>query len=258
MSDSLPFSGLLVTPDTNTSDANKLASKYNIKLINSVPDNAFYLELSHNRLKLSQAGKNAPGAILIEFTSGKLAHRLKYGGGRGQPLARAVGMKSGYRPDIVDATAGLGRDAFILASLGSRVTLCERSAVLAALLQNGIDRAIEDPEIGSWVSERLQLVYTDSAEYLLTIDDAQRPDVVYIDPMYPEKKGSALVKKEMLALQRLIGPDTDSAKLFHNAVQAARRRVVVKRPKHANWLHGQRPDTSIESKNTRYDIYVTL
>lgn len=240
-----------------------LAAAFKFKIINTVPENSFYLQFKQDHLELLQSGTNTPGAISIEYTTGKLAHRLKFGGGRGQPLARAVGMKSGFNPTIVDATAGLGRDAFILASLGSHVTLCERSAILAALLQNGIHRAMVDDEIGGWVTDRINLLHVDSAEYLLSLNDTQKPDVVYpdvvyIDPMYPDKKGSALVKKEILALQQLLGPDTDSQSLFHNALTIAKRRVVVKRPKQADWLHNEKPNTAIESKNTRYDIYVTL
>jgi len=254
----LTFSGLLDTANNPSQQAKNLAAKFEIKLINTVPDHCFYLEFKQDRLELLQSGSKTPGAISIEYTTGKLAHRLRFGGGRGQPLARAVGMKPGFNPAIIDATAGLGRDGFILASLGSHVTLCERSSILAALLHNGINRAAENTEIGSWVKQRIKLMHLDSAQYLLTLADAQRPDVIYIDPMYPDKKGSALVKKEILALQQLLGPDTDSLSLFQNAIKTAIRRVVVKRPKHADWLHNIKPDTAIESKNTRYDIYVTL
>jgi len=258
MAESLHFFGLFVTPDCNRSQVNSISDEFQIKLIDTIPDSGFYLELHDNRLELLQSGKNSPGPIVVEFVTGKLAHRLKYGGGRGQPLARAVGMKPGYHPTIIDTTAGLGRDGFILASLGSQITLCERSPILAALLQNGLKRAAVDPVIGDWVSQRIKLVHADSSQYLLSLKDTQIPDVVYIDPMYPDKKGSALVKKEMLALQQLLGPDTNSLSLFQNALKSARRRVVVKRPGHADWLHNQKPDTLIESKKTRYDIYVTL
>lgn len=258
MVESLHFFGLYVTHGSNGSQVSSISDEFKIKLIDTIPDSGFYLEFNENRLELLQSGKKSPGPIAVDFVTGKLAHRLKYGGGRGQPLARAVGMKPGYHPTIIDTTAGLGRDGFILASLGSQVTLCERSPVLAALLQNGIKRAVADPVIGGWVSQRINLIHADSSQYLLSLKDTQIPDVVYIDPMYPDKKGSALVKKEMLALQQLLGPDTDSLSLFQNALKTARRRVVVKRPGHADWLHNQKPDTVIESKNTRYDIYVTL
>ena len=94
----------------------------------------------------------------MDFVEGAVAHRRKFGGGRGQSIAKAVGLKSGAMPTVVDATAGLGRDAFVLASLGCKVTLIERSPVVAALLQDGLARAAQDPEIGPWVSERMHLL----------------------------------------------------------------------------------------------------
>ena len=93
---------------------------------------------------------------------------------------------------------------------------------------------------------------------LRRLDASERPQVVYLDPMYPPGKGHVLVKKEMRALQQLLGPDRDSRELLQLALHTAQRRVVVKRPKRAGWLDGIKPATSIESKKTRYDIYVTL
>jgi len=221
-------------------------------------ESGFYLEINKNGLALCQAGRHTPGPVCVDFVGGAMGHRQRFGGGRGQALARAVGMKPGFSPDIWDATAGLGRDGFVLASLGSRVTLCERSATLAALLHDGLRRAADDSTIGAWVRDRLNLVNADSCQCLRSLAETQRPHVVYIDPMYPAGKDHVQVKKDMHALQQLVGPDLDSAELLDIALQVAVRRVVVKRPKRAGWLHDKKADTSIESKKTRYDIYVTL
>ena len=194
----------------------------------------------------------------MDFVDGAIGHRRRFGGGRGQPLARATGMKPGFNPVICDATAGLGRDGFVLASLGSQVTLCERSPILAALLEDGLQRAALNSEIGDWVSQCLTLQAVDSADWLKSLDHEQLPDVVYMDPMYPTGKAHVLVKKEMRTLQQLLGPDEDSAGLLDIALQTAKRRVVVKRPKRADWLADRKPSMSIESKKTRYDVYVTL
>ncbi|WP_457998882.1 class I SAM-dependent methyltransferase, partial [Klebsiella michiganensis] len=86
------------------------------------------------------------------------AHRRKFGGGRGEAVAKAVGIKGDYLPDVVDATAGLGRDAFVLASVGCRVRMLERNPVVAALLDDGLARGYADAEIGGWLQERLQLI----------------------------------------------------------------------------------------------------
>ena len=70
-----------------------------------------------------------------------MAHRLRFGGGRGQDLAKAMGLRAGKTPMIIDATAGLGRDSFLLASLGAQVTLIERSEEMHLLLAQGMERA---------------------------------------------------------------------------------------------------------------------
>lgn len=195
---------------------------------------------------------NGSGPVFVDFLAGKLAHRRLYGGGRRQPLARAVGLVKDRIPSVIDATAGLGRDSFVLASLGCKVKMIERSSVIAALLQDAIDRANSDPEIAT-ITQRMSLVCADSCQYLNNLPSAE---VIYLDPMYPEKRKTAAVKKDMRALQQLLGPDLDSGLLLQTAIQAAKFRVVVKRPLHASPLQGPYPDASISSPNTRYDLYV--
>ncbi len=235
-------------------ESGQLATQFKLQCTDTPPDGAFYLTLTEKGLELHQQGKPSPGPITVEFAGGALGHRRLYGGGRGQPLARAMGLKSGYSPTLVDATAGLGRDAFVLASLGCKTTLCERSPILASLLYDGLRRGAQHPEIAD-IMQRMTLWYGESCDYLTGIPAKQRPDVIYLDPMYPDKQSSALVKKGMVALQQLIGPDRDSEQLFGLALEIARKRVVVKRPVHADCLHRRKPHSCISSKNTRYDIY---
>ncbi len=83
-----------------------------------------------------------------------------------------------------------------------------------------------------------------------------RPDVVYLDPMYPHKKKSALVKKEMRVFQSLVGADLDADALFAPAYELATKRVVVKRPDYAEFLGGAKPSMAIETKKNRFDVYV--
>jgi 16S rRNA (guanine1516-N2)-methyltransferase len=192
------------------------------------------------------------GAISVDFVHGRLAHRRQFGGGRGQPLARAIGLKAGANPSVVDATAGLGRDAFVLASLGARVTLLERSAIVAALLQDGLGRLASHPEHAA-IAANMHLVHTNAIAWLRQC--AQPPEVVYLDPMYPQRDKSALVKKEMRVIRALVGADQDIVQLFEAARHCARRRVVVKRPKTAPPLTTIQPSGCVESKNTRYEIY---
>lgn len=250
---------LIVNENSPPERVRQLVQDFAFRTQPQPPEHSFYLQLYNGNLTLRQSDQIKQKPILVDFLNGNLAHRQRFGGGRGQAIAKAVGLKSGFNPSVWDATAGLAKDAFVLASLGATVTLCERSKILAALIDDALRRAAQDPETGSWVAQRMHLLCGDSSDRLAQLPESQRPDVVYIDPMYPDrKKNSALVKKEMQALQKLLGPDEDSQTLLQTALQTALRRVVVKRPSHAAPLHDTKPTVSIESRKTRYDVYVTL
>jgi 16S rRNA (guanine1516-N2)-methyltransferase len=256
MSGSTAEVGLALESRALSARAGRLAERFGLPLLKRLPDSGFYLWLSAQGLALRQAGAGVPGPVQVDFVSGALAHRRRFGGGRGQPLARAVGMKPGFNPRIFDATAGLGRDGFVLAGLGSQVTLCERSAVMAALLDDGLERAALNTEIGGWLKRRMRLLFADATSVMCALDDCDRPDVVYLDPMYPAGKPQVLARKGMRALQQIIGGDPDAGDLLTGALRSATRRVVVKRPKRAGWLAGRKPAAAIQSKKTRYDIYM--
>ncbi len=214
----------------------------------------FALVLTERQLELRKLDEPKLGPVYVDFVEGAVAHRRKFGGGRGQSIAKAVGLKSGANPTVVDATAGLGRDAFVLASLGCSVTMLERHPVVAALLADGLLRAKQDPEIGAWVSERMRLISGPALENLQRLPFEH--DVVYLDPMFPHRQKSALVKKEMRVFQSLVGPDLDADALLPVALSVATKRVVVKRPDYAGFLNERKPSTSIETKSNRFDVYV--
>ncbi|NDL64585.1 16S rRNA (guanine(1516)-N(2))-methyltransferase RsmJ [Acerihabitans arboris] len=211
------------------------------------------LVLTPERLELRKRDEPKLGAIFVDFTGGVMAHRRRFGGGRGEAIARAVGVKGKTLPDVVDATAGLGRDAFVLASLGCRVRMFERHPVVAALLDDGLQRAYDDPEVGEWLRGRLTLVHGSSLTGLADLQP--RPDVVYLDPMFPHRQKSALVKKEMRVFQSLVGADEDAGQLLAPARALATRRVVVKRPDYAPPLAAIAAQAHLTTKNHRFDIY---
>ncbi|MBP2153630.1 16S rRNA (guanine1516-N2)-methyltransferase [Erwinia rhapontici] len=211
------------------------------------------LVLTPEHLELRKRDEPKLGGIFVDFVSGAMLHRRKFGGGRGEAVAKAVGIKSGYLPDVVDATAGLGRDAFVLASIGCRVRMLERNPVVAALLDDGLRRGYADTEIGSWLRERLTLLHASSLNALTDISPP--PDVVYLDPMYPHKQKSALVKKEMRVFQSLVGPDEDADGLLLPARQLAKKRVVVKRPDYAPPIADVATPNAVTTKSHRFDIY---
>jgi len=225
-------------------------------------DSDFALVLTTERLELRKVDEPKLGAIFVDLIGGAVGHRRKFGGGKGQAIAKAAGLNKGVTPTVLDGTAGLGRDAFVLASLGCQVQMVERHPVVAALLDDGLARAKHDPDIGTWVSERMSLIHAsshDALEHLAQDKDFVQPDVVYLDPMYPHpenKKKSALVKKEMRVFQSLVGADLDADGLLAPAMTLASKRVVVKRPDYANWLDEKKPSMAIETKKNRFDVYV--
>ncbi|MCP3849259.1 MAG: class I SAM-dependent methyltransferase [Gammaproteobacteria bacterium] len=218
-------------------------------------DDPFYLQLTHQHLQLLQSNKNSPGPIYIDFSSGEVAHRRHFGGGKGQTIAKAVGLNKNSSPVILDATAGMGKDAFVFASLGAQVILMERSPISAALLTDALQRA----KTGSHLSEiigRMSFIFGDARNLGQAHSLKTSPDVIYLDPMFPHRKKSALVKKEMLAFQSLIGDDNDSDDLLSTSLSFAKKRVVVKRPMKAPYLDNKKPSLSMNMKKHRFDIYI--
>lgn len=206
------------------------------------------------RVELRKLDEPKLGAVFVDFVSGAMAHRRKFGGGRGEAVAKAVGVKGAELPTVIDATAGLGRDAFVLASVGCRVRLVERHPVVRLLLQDGLRRAYQDPEIGDMMRQNMQLL--DACHIAELNPERDFADAVYLDPMYPHKQKSALVKKEMRVFQHLVGADSDADELLEPARRLACKRVVVKRPDYAEFLAGIPPHFSRETKNHRFDIYL--
>ncbi len=199
-------------------------------------------------------------------TTSPAGRRLK------QPIARAVGLRrvkdiEHHRPTVIDATAGWGADAALLASLGCEVLAVERHPVVATLLRDGILRAAaRRPEVFG----RLSLVNTDADAMLRRLERSGRPkrtddlstvmaaflqpDVVYLDPMFPPRKGTEV--KPLRILRRLVGSDEDAESLLGRALSVARCRVVVKRPLRAATLTDRVPTASHTGKSVRYDVYM--
>ena len=193
--------------------------------------------------------------LKCSFIEGSILHRLKYGKGRGQNLAKAVGMKSNKNRTIVDATAGLGYDAFILASLGANVTLIERSKIMHNLLQDGISEAERfGGEIGKIIS-RMNLIFGDSKFILPDL----LPEVILIDTMYKDRKKTALVKNDIRLVREIVGSDPDYIELIDVALNQASNRVVIKQPRYADQIDNIKPYShQILGKTIRYDVYMTI
>ncbi|MBN7771405.1 class I SAM-dependent methyltransferase [Marinobacter daepoensis] len=219
-----------------------------------VRDYGLLLFVDERGVALQQTGKGAPGPVRAEFVSGKMGYRREHGGGAGQLVARAVGLHKTRTPlQVLDATAGLGQDAFVLASLGCEVTLFERNPVIHALLADGLYRAAMN-EACAPIIARMTLHAGSSVDWMAQAGPGA-VDVVYLDPMFPHRDKSALVKKEMQVFRQVVGDDDDAGSLLKTALTCARYRVVVKRPRKAPAVDGPDPATRVEGKSSRYDIY---
>lgn len=168
-------------------------------------------------------------------------------------LVRAARVKGVTNPTVVDATAGLGEDSLLLAGAGFSVTLFERDATIAALLRDALERAMRVPALADAVA-RMRLVEGDSIEGLRALDFA--PDVVFLDPMFPERRKSAAVKKKLQLIQQLEQPCEDEATLLEATLSVHPRKVVIKRPVKGPTLAGVKPSHSLLGKAVRYDVLV--
>ncbi|MEH6712051.1 MAG: class I SAM-dependent methyltransferase [Paraglaciecola polaris] len=210
---------------------------------------------SEAHLALKQLNEPKVGEVRVDFASDALTFRRLHGGGKKEAVAKAVGLKGQTAWRVLDATAGLGRDAFILASLGCTVDMIERSPVVAALLADGLSRAQYSEELASWLPKRMHLHHGIAIDLMANWPDTA-PDVVYLDPMFPHRKKSAAVKKEMRLFQQLLGPDEDADALLAPALALAKKRVVVKRPAGAPFLAERKPHIEMQGKANRFDVYL--
>lgn len=214
------------------------------------------LRVEGERLSLQQTGRGAPGPVSVDFGSATMRHRRR--GGVNELLGKAVGVGKKDSLSVLDATAGLGRDAFVLADLGCTVQLCERQPVIAQLLKSGLSAAAVAGD--AWLAgvvSRMSLWVGDARD--LSLNKLGPLDVVYVDPMFADRAKSAAVKKEMAIFQRLLG-DTgatgDPEKLLNWALAQNVSRVVVKRALKADPLADIKPSHSIRGKAVRYDVHV--
>lgn len=230
--------------------------------IEQLPEGQFLLVFNDNGVSLAHTGRKQPGDIRVDFTAGSANHRRQFGGGKGQMIAKAVGLKGSFTPAVLDLTAGLGQDAFVLASLGCSMTMVERNPIVHALLADGLHRGLQSTQHTELLDilQSMVLYFSSGVDFLAQL--AEPVDVIYLDPMFPAREKSAKVKKTMQAFHHLVGEDNDAGLLLSKALERAKYRVVVKRPRIAPALHEQYPEHGLPSPNLvltgksgRFDIY---
>ena len=181
-----------------------LANRLRIALIkgaNQQPREAVSLVLTDDHLELADAETRPGKGVMVDWRD--FLGRGKAGLSKRQPLARAIGRDS---RTVLDATAGLGRDAAMLAALGYEVAAVERSPIVFALLEDGFRRAMDDPIMRETLGGRLRIMHGEASEVLERREP--KPDAVLIDPMYPpRRKTSALASKPIRMVRAVVGPD---------------------------------------------------
>ena len=191
-------------------------------------------------------------SIMADFR--EMLPRLKQSNLQREMLVKAARIKGQEMPQtLVDATAGFGEDSLILAAAGFEVRLYEFDPIIAALLDDCLERARLIPELADAVS-RMTLISGDSVEGMKKLD--YKPDIVLLDPMFPARQKSALIKKKFQLIQRLESPCSTEEELLDAAVVADPKRIVIKRPLKGPFLAGRKPSYSLNGKAIRYDCFV--
>jgi 16S rRNA (guanine1516-N2)-methyltransferase len=260
-----PISSISVSSTINSvtilQKAVELAANLNLPFTPSIEHRSSEVVLAYTPqglqlLHIPHGSQKSSCLLFVDFVHGKNGFRLAQNRTIKQAIARAVGVKAGFRPTILDGTAGLGSDSFVLASLDCNVTMCERSPIIGALLEDGLYRAAGAEKTAGIIETRINLVQEDTQEYLKK--SRATFHTIYLDPMYPHRNQSALSKQALRIIRSLVGGDPDGAALLEIALDKAENRVVVKRPRKAPLLSDIQPSHVILMKNSRFDIYLTF
>ncbi len=260
--DSYCKKNLVICSESNdfVAQAHQLANQLKLTIANYneaiLNESLLLVCVTNNGIGLKPAGKKQ-NPVFVDFVGGVIKHRTRGAGKGAELIAKAVGVKGKKCPYVLDATAGLGRDAFVLASLGCKVLMLEKHPVIAAMLRDGMQRA-SCHENTTMVINRMNLCVADSYGWLNSFDkfNYEQPEVVYLDPMFPARNKSAKVKKDMQVLHQLFANLNEGPDLLEIALKVSSKRVVVKRPAKSKPLQGQRPNFVIMGKSSRFDVYL--
>ena len=243
---------LLATPHAALASIEGLAASLDIPVVAAPQAARLLLRHTPDGLELCKPGDSAlPGALRVDFASPGARRRMTVL--NRELLVQAARVRRTAQPLLIDATAGLGSDGFLLAAAGFRVQMFEVNPVVAALLADGLERARRNPALAA-IAERIHLVADDARTALGSL--GEHPMVIYLDPMFPERSKSALVKQELRLLQLLDPHSLDPGQLLRAALAVQARKVVVKRPRTGPCLLDMPPSYTVRGKAIRFDVYV--
>ena len=242
---------LYVENGADQTTARSIADELKIEVIpeaSTVSLPACYLRLDAEGLSLVEGAHTLRGDF-VHFLPRLVPNNLNH-----ELLVRAARIKGAQGPlSAVDATAGLGEDAFLLAAAGFQVRLYERNPVIAALLQDALHRGMRNPELAPVIS-RMHFQKGDSIRELPRLDFM--PDIVVLDPMFPERKKSGLIRKKFQMLHQLESPCSEEKELLEAALSCHPGRIVIKRPLKGPCLADRKPSYSLKGRAIRYDCIV--
>ena len=253
MSDPLAAIALWAAPEIPLPQAEELARQLEIPLMGNPPDQGPLLCLGGDRLefRLQGADPELGGSLWVDFNSTVARWRSRHTGS--ELLIQAAKIRRVQNPLLIDATAGLGRDGFLLAAHGFRVEMIEINPVVAALLADGLARAERVSQLQS-VTERIRLHRGDSVARIACLEEV--PEVIYLDPMFPRRSKSAKVKQNLRLLQYLDDHRVAPERLLSAALAVGPNKVVVKRPLKGTFLSEKTPSYSLKGKAIRFDVYL--
>lgn len=230
--------------DARKDEALQVASRLALPMVETAASTPLQLCLTAEAWVLKQAGCLP---IIVSFNP--LSWRQSVSAR--DHLFRACRPSAGRR--IVDLTAGLARDAAILASFGAQLCLVERDPIMQVLLADGIQRAETSRELAVG---QVVLRCTDALSYLNALDASDAPDVIYYDPMHPARVKSAQVNHALQCLQTWLPPEADPLSILTVAKMHALDRVVLKWPARAPQVG--HPNHQLVGKTIRYDVYLPI
>ncbi|MBV1885222.1 MAG: class I SAM-dependent methyltransferase [Gammaproteobacteria bacterium] len=245
--------------------AEQLSAQESVSIIETLPhpdssEAGLRINFEAQGVSIQGFGEYATNKVQVDFVGGSLSRRSQHKHLHGEMVAKAVGIKKHPNSKVFDATTGLARDSFILATLGCQMDMMEQSNIIACLIVDGLKRGQDENELAATMA-RMNFKQGNSLDYMQAQRDNEllRPDVVYLDPMFPDRQKTALAKKEMRLFQ-LFGLDEESDLdlMLEAATRFAKRHVVLKRPLKAAPLNHFRPSHSISGRSCRFDVYVAV
>lgn len=223
--------------------------KFNQQIESTGSDEVCTTSLQRDERGLALVG----GGMELRGDFSQLLPRIRKDRLAGELLVRAAKVRGCAEPWAIDATAGLGEDSFLLAAAGFRVSMYESDPTIAALVRDALARAQADPKLAD-IARRMELFEEDSIEAMAHLGDT--PDVIYLDPMFPERRKSAAVKKKFQLIHHLEAPCQNEGALLAAAISASPRKVIVKRHAKGPHLAGVKPSHSLAGKAVRYDVII--